>query len=107
LVQDDLNAARAAIATATVDNQAQSTAWVNWMNYARECWINPWMQALPHKTIQANLLHCLCHKGSLWNLWEHNPSWTPICGKGAASHGANVAFWLDTMTPEDPSDPKS
>jgi hypothetical protein len=44
LVQRDINAAWAAIATATVDDHAQSTAWSNWTAYACECRIDPWLQ---------------------------------------------------------------
>jgi integrase len=44
LVQRDLNAAWAAIATATVDDQARTTAWHNWSTYARECGIDPWLR---------------------------------------------------------------
>jgi hypothetical protein len=44
MVQRDLNAAWAAIAAATVDDQARSTAWENWTNYARGCRIDPWMR---------------------------------------------------------------
>jgi hypothetical protein len=43
-VQRDINAAWAAIATATVDNEARSTAWANWCNYTRECQIDPWLR---------------------------------------------------------------
>jgi hypothetical protein len=51
LVQRDLNAAWAEIATATVDDKARSASWHNWSIYARECQIDPWMryQSKPSK----------------------------------------------------------
>jgi hypothetical protein len=45
LVQLDLNAAWAAIGTATVDDQARTTAWQNWTAYAHEC--PPSLASLP------------------------------------------------------------
>jgi hypothetical protein len=44
LVQRDLNAAWAEIATATVDDTARSAAWRNWSRYAQECQIDPWLR---------------------------------------------------------------
>jgi hypothetical protein len=56
MVQRDLNAAWATIGTATVDDQARRTAWLNWSSYARECNIDPWMRSMPKASRQTYVL---------------------------------------------------
>jgi hypothetical protein len=52
LVQCDFNDAWATIGAATVDGEARWLAWINWLRYAQQCQIDPWMnyfhQALKH-----------------------------------------------------------
>jgi hypothetical protein len=56
VVQRDLNAAWAAIGTATVDGDARKTSWDHWSRYARQCQIDPWMRYLDKATRQTYLL---------------------------------------------------
>jgi hypothetical protein len=56
LVQRDINAAWASIATATVDDRARRTSWANWIAYAQLCHIDPWMRYYPKSLQQTYLL---------------------------------------------------
>jgi hypothetical protein len=57
LVQHDLDAAWAAIGTATVDNEVRRTGWNNWATYAQQGGgVDPWLRTQSKSQKQAYLL---------------------------------------------------
>ena len=56
LVQRDLNAAWAAIGTATVDDEVRQTGWNDWAIYASGCGVDPWLRTQSKSQKQAYLL---------------------------------------------------
>jgi hypothetical protein len=56
LVERDLDAAWAAIGTATVDDDVQRTGWNNWAAYARQCGVDPWLREQSKVEKQSYLL---------------------------------------------------
>jgi hypothetical protein len=55
-VQRDLNAAWAAIGTATVDDKARIAAWGHWTDYAAQAQIDPYLRYMPRTLKQTYLL---------------------------------------------------
>ena len=43
-IKRDIDAAWAAIASATVDDSARASNWNNWMQYAAECQVDPYLR---------------------------------------------------------------
>jgi hypothetical protein len=104
-VQRDLNAAWAAIGTATVDDAARLASWANWANYTAQAHIDPYLRYLPRALKQTYLLAFAARVCT--GIFGHAVQVGAQSVEKAIVTWRKPSFWPDSTTPDKRMDPKN